>query len=161
MGLMPRSDLAHTRGHKDGQLIGSPKGSTKGQKLGPSMGTKQESLERKKQSWKSIKHQFIENLETTSTANSVDTSSAVSDSDSHLDPDSDSLVDLSPMEVTLKAFVGLANLTNVQLDHTESTPAMPIDLDSNETPLAHNKSHQDIAPALLITLDSPDNVDEH
>ena len=142
-------------------------GTSKGAKLGemsglmldPNSGTKPE---HKNQLWESIKRQFTVTLRTTPAADSIATLSAASDSASDLAPDDDSLVDLnpSPMEVTSKTHVGLANLANIQMDPPDSAPSMPIDSDSDGTPLAHNKSHKDNAPPPLITLDSPDNVDE-
>ena len=44
-------------------------------------------LEHKKQLWKSIKHQFIESMQTTSTTDSIATASATSDCDSNLGTD--------------------------------------------------------------------------
>ena len=106
-----------------------------------------------------LKHKFIENLNTESTDDSIDTSSTTSAS-SDLDLDGGSLIDLSPMEVTSKTFVGLTNSANVQSDPKESMPATPVDSESNKTMPAANKSHQDIDPPPLMTLDSPNDVDK-
>ena len=64
------------------------------------------------------------------------------------------------MELTSKTFVGLANSADVQLDPTKSAMVQPLDSESNQTALVTNESHRDMAPPPLITLDSPDDVDQ-
>ena len=136
-------------------MLGPTQGSIEEIEDGVAQLTLRESLEHKKQLWKSIKHRF-RTLRPTSTDDSITTSSIASSDSDQAD---DSLIDLSQIEVTTKTFIGLVNSANVQLDPTESTNATPIDSDSDKTLLATNTSHQGIDPLPLVTLDSLDNVD--
>ena len=91
--------------------------------------------------------------------NSIDATSTTSDPDSNMETEDESLVNLSPTEVTPRTFVGLASPAHVQPDLTRlHTP--PLDSESNETLVAHNKSQRDAFPPPLTTIDAPDNVNE-
>ena len=110
----------------------------------------------KKKFWKSIKSRFVQ--KSTSTAECLIATAPESDFNS----DNDSLINLSPVEVTSKTFVCLSSSADVQMDPIEPEPpsAPPFDQESNKTLVAHNKSHWDTIPPPLITLDSPGNADE-
>ena len=55
-------------------------------------------LQTKTQSWKSIKKQFIEKLQTPSTVDCLTAASAASKCDPNLDTEDESLINLSPTE---------------------------------------------------------------
>ena len=148
-------------GSKEGTILrkslGSRQGSSidpaEGHKPGTKEGARTQTLEHKKQLWKSLKHRFLWSL--TSSDDSIDTSFATSVS-SDLDSDGASLVDPSPIEVLQKPLLAW----QIWSDPTESMPVTSNDSESNKTVHVANESHQDITPPPLVVLDSPDNIDE-
>ena len=158
-----QSQLWDTRMKRDqlwDTVPGTTMGSTKGAKENVPNRTKEgisKFLENNKKLCESIKNQSAHKSTTTSAASIATASTA---SDSNLDSENDSLINLNPFEVMPKTSVGLSSTANVQMDPNGPTLTPPLDVEFNKMLVIHDKSNQKKFPPPLITLDSPDIIVE-